>query len=365
MSGTTTIVGAAEPAPLISVVLPLFNERAVLRQLYDDVTRSLQACHVALELIFVNDGSNDGSDVILDQLADHDARVRVLHLSRNFGHQAAVQAGLTHARGAAVIVMDSDLQDDPRCLPELIRRWQEGHDVVYAVRTKRKEGLVKRALFYAFYRLLNSISNTPVPNDAGNFGLISRRVADQLVQLNEYDRFYPGLRQWVGFKQVGVPVERGTRHDAHPRVTLLGLFQLAKTALFSFSAAPLSMFYGLATLALALFVIVGGFSLYRAFATGLAVPDWTSTVMTGSLLAGLNALGIAVLGEYVVRIYDQVRERPSFIVARQRNGPGQPGRADAGDNTITDDSLLDDVVTLQDEFRETLAVIASPSETAH
>jgi glycosyltransferase involved in cell wall biosynthesis len=302
---------------LVSVVLPLYNEAAVLDRLHRLVSEALDPCGCRHEIVFVNDGSTDGSDEILDQLAAEDPHARVLHLSRNFGHQAAVQAGLTHARGDAVIVMDSDLQDDPRSLPALVSAWQAGYDVVYAVRYGRKENFVKRALSCAFYRLLNLVSKTPLPEDAGNFGLIDRRVVDCILQMPEADRYFSGLRGWVGFRQTGVPVERLARHDEQPRVSFLGLVRLAKTALFSFSTVPLGMFYAIAAVSLFVCLLFCSYTLFFKLFTDKAVLGWTSTVIVGSFFGALNALGIGVLGEYVVRIYDQVRGRPKFIVARE------------------------------------------------
>jgi glycosyltransferase involved in cell wall biosynthesis len=302
---------------LVSVVLPLYNEAAVLDRLHRLVSEALDTCGCRHEIVFVNDGSTDGSDEILDQLAAEDPAVRVLHLSRNFGHQAAVQAGLTHARGDAVIVMDSDLQDDPRSLPSLLSAWQVGYDVVYAVRYGRKENVVKRALSYAFYRVLNLVSKTPLPEDAGNFGLIDRRVVDCILRMPEADRYFSGLRGWVGFRQTGMPVERLARHDAKPRVSFLGLLRLAKTAMISFSTVPLGLFYAIAAVSLLVCLLFCSYTLFFKLFTDQAVLGWTSTVIVGSFFGALNALGIGVLGEYVVRIYDQVRGRPKFIVARE------------------------------------------------
>lgn len=304
----------------VSVVLPLFNESAVLPRLHQLVTESLDSTGCRHEIIFVNDGSTDGSDAILDRIAADDPFVRVLHLSRNFGHQAAVQAGLTAARGDAVIVMDSDLQDDPKSLPAMLAAWHQGFDVVYAVRHKRKENAVKRALFYSFYRVLNFVSSTPLPEDAGNFGLVDRRVVDCILQMPEADRYYSGLRGWVGFRQTGVPVERLARHDEKPRVSFFGLIRLAKTALFSFSTVPLGVFYAIAAMSMLVCLLFCGYTLFFKLFTDKAVLGWTSTVIVGSFFGALNALGIGVLGEYVVRIYDQVRGRPKFIVARETNG---------------------------------------------
>ena len=309
---------------LISLVLPLYNESAALERLVGLIRDALDACGCRFEIVFVNDGSHDGSAELLDRLADADARIHVVHFSRHFGHQAAVQAGLDHAGGDAIIVMDSDMQDNPRAIASFLDRWQDGFDVVFATREKRKEGLIKRMLFYGFYRILNLISDIPIPNDAGNFGLIDRRVADCIVALNDCDRFYPGLRRWVGFRQTSVVVERLARHDETPRVSMCGLFRLAKSAVFSFSTAPLTMFYGIAALSAVVCLGSMAFVLYHRLFSGLAIPGWTSTIITGSFFGMLNALGISILGEYVMRIYDQVRARPPYIVARKRNFHRQP-----------------------------------------
>ncbi len=307
---------------LLSVVLPVFNEAAVLPELYRRLQGVFARLKCAHEIVFVNDGSSDETPAILNSLADSDPLVRVIHFSRNFGHQAAVHAGLLHADGDAVVVMDSDLQDDPDAILEFVGRWQDGYDVVYAVRTKRKEWFGKRLLFAAFYRMLNLISHTAIPNDAGNFGLVDRKVVRQLAALGDYERYYPGLRRWVGFHQIGIPVERLARHDGRPRVSLLGLVRLAKSAVFSFSTVPLKAFYALAGLSMLAAIGVSTFVLYHRLFTGLAIPGWTSILIVASFFGAINALGIGILGEYVIRIYDQVRGRPLFLVAEKRNFPG-------------------------------------------
>jgi polyisoprenyl-phosphate glycosyltransferase len=267
----------------------------------------------------VNDGSTDGSDRALDQMAARSPEVRVIHFSRNFGHQAAVQAGLRHARGHAVVLMDSDLQDAPEAIGRFIEAWRKGVDVVYAVREKRKEQAWKRFLFAAFHRTLAAVSTTPIPADAGNFSLIDARVVRQLVALSERDRYLPGLRSWVGFRQEGVVVERLARYDNHPRVSLRGLWRLAKTAVFSFSSLPLTIFYLIGYSALALFLGLAGYALFCKLFTDLAIPGWTSYILSASFFGALNALGISMLGEYVLRIYDQVRARPLYLVDRTVN----------------------------------------------
>lgn len=302
---------------VISVVLPVYNEARVLPRLHRLVQEALGEISCRSEIVFVNDGSTDGSAGLLDQLARNHPGTRVVHLSRNFGHQAAVQAGLEYVDGDAVIVMDSDLQDDPRAFRTLVTAWRDGADVVYAVRQSRKESAWKRGLFWAFYRLLNAVSATPFPRDAGNFGLLDRRVARLVAQLPEHDRYFAGLRGWVGFEQRGVPVERLARYDDRPRVSLAGLVRLAKTALFSFSRTPLTLFYLFAAASLLVCAGCSTFCLVHKLLLGIATPGWTSTVMVASFFGAINALGIGVLGEYIVRIYDQVRGRPKFIVARE------------------------------------------------
>jgi dolichol-phosphate mannosyltransferase len=314
----------------VSIVLPLFNEAEVLRHLHNLVAQTLEHLGCDYEILFVNDGSTDASTAILDDLAATDARVKVLHFSRNFGHQAAVHAGLSHARGDCVIVMDSDLQDDPASIAAFLAKWQEGFDVVYAVRIARKENALKRMLFYSFYRLLNSVSRTRMPPDAGNFGLVDGRVAREIAQLVEHDRYYPGLRSWVGYRQTGIPVERGERHDDRPRVSLFGLFRLAKSAIFSFSTLPLSIFYFIAAASLMVCFVLIAYAVYSKWISNEAVPMWASIITTASFFGALNALGIGILGEYVVRIYDQVRARPLYVVARKVN-------VDEADTVIVDE----------------------------
>jgi dolichol-phosphate mannosyltransferase len=316
----------------LSVVLPVYNEAAVLEELLRRIDSALKAYGCRYEVIFVNDGSRDESGPTLDRLAAAHDHVRVLHFAANFGHQAAVQAGLEHAGGDAVVVMDADLQDDPAGIPRFVEHWRQGYDVVYAVRVGRKEGPAKRLLFFAFYRLLNLISDTPMPNDVGNFGLMDRRVARLVARLPERDRYFAGLRRWAGFNQVGIPVERGARYDGRPRVSVWGLGRLARTAIFSFSTLPLTVFYVIALLSTLVFLGLGCFTLYHKLFTGLAIPGWTSTILTCCFFGAINSLGIAVLGEYISRIYHQVRGRPLYVVDRKANFPEpSPGPAAPAD----------------------------------
>jgi polyisoprenyl-phosphate glycosyltransferase len=327
---------------LVSVVVPVYNEAAVLEELCQRLRAALVSCRTTFEIIFINDGSSDDSGARLDRLARFCPEVRVVHLSRNFGHQAAIHAGLCHANGDAVVLMDSDLQDPPEAIGAMLEAWQAGNDVVYATRTARKEGLWKRVLFAGFHRFLSSIARTPIPVDAGNFGLMDARVVRMVAALGERDRYLPGLRSWVGFTQIGIPIERGQRYDRRPRVSLRGLVRLAKTAIFSFSALPLAIFAWLGIIAMTLFLGVSGYSVYCKLFTNAAIPGWTSQLVTMSFFAALNALGISMLGEYVVRIYDQVRARPLYLVERTTNlATDAEERNDAGRANAARDQEVD------------------------
>jgi len=225
--------------PEISVVIPNYNEEANLPVLYRRLTSALDPTGRTYEIIFVDDGSRDGSLDILYHLAEEDGRVVIIELSRNFGHQVAISAGLDHARGDGIIVMDGDLQDPPECLPQFIDKWRQGYDVVYAIRKDRKEGWLKRLAYAAFYRLLNRMANIQIPLDSGDFCIMDRRVVDLLISMRERNRFVRGIRSWVGLNQVGISYERQARHSGRSRYGILRLIYLALDGLISFSYLPL------------------------------------------------------------------------------------------------------------------------------
>jgi dolichol-phosphate mannosyltransferase len=338
---------------LISVVLPVFNEADVLGTLLGRLLAALEVCGADYEIIFVNDGSNDDSAARLDELARRHSCVRVVHLARNFGHQAAVQAGLVHARGDAVVLMDSDLQDAPEAIPRLVEQWRAGYQIVYAVRAGRKECLWKRFLFAAFHRFLATVANVPIPANAGIFGLVDRRAARQIAAMGEHDRYFPGLRSWVGFRQKGIVVERNARYDKRPRVSLRGLVRLAKTAVFSFSSFPLAVFYAIGAAAGGVFAGLSGYALFCKLFTNLAIPGWTSHVLVGSFFGAINALGICILGEYIIRIYDQVRGRPLYLVDRTvnmvENHPPVDGKRSPGNGNASLELLEQTVRSLVEQ----------------
>jgi len=301
---------------MLSVVIPIYNEQATLLELYRRLMHMLSQnlAELAYEIVFVNDGSTDGSMQILTKLHAADAAVKVVNLSRNFGHQAALTAGLEYAKGDAVICMDGDMQDPPELIPTLIAHWREGNDVVYAVRKLRKEGFVKRACYAIFYRLLRRLSMVSIPIDAGDFALMDRRAVDCLKALPERSRFIRGLRTWIGFQQIGVEYEREKRFAGSSKYTWPKLVTLAINGLLSFSALPLRIATAIGFLisfGSLLGIIV---ALYLKLFTDLAIPGWTATVIPILVLGGIQLLSIGILGEYIAQIFDEVKQRPLYVV---------------------------------------------------
>lgn len=303
--------------PLISVVAPVYNEEAIVRTFVTEVLQALDGLHpsVAYEIVVVNDGSTDGTAELLDSLVgDFPGCIRVVHLSRNFGHGPAIFAGLDHARGEAVILMDSDLQDDPAAFPAFLDKWRAGYDAVYAVRTSRKESLPIRLATASFYRLLKLISSTPIQQDSGTFSLMGRRLVDLLKSMPEQNCFIPGLRAWIGFRQIGVPVPRRVRHNGNSRVGLQGLWKLAMNAVFSFSYFPIFIFRAVGVFALFCCISLGIFVLYHKLFTHRAIAAWFSQMISILFFSGINLFGLGVIGEYVARIYDQLKARPKYVM---------------------------------------------------
>lgn len=305
-------------APVLSVVLPVYDEAANLRALTARLSPVLEKLtQGSWEVVFADDGSQDGSSDLLDTLHREDARVKVLHLSRNFGHQAALSAGLEASSGQAVVLMDADLQDPPEVIESFVERWRAGFDVVYAVRRTRKEGVLKRVAYSIFYRTMRRVANVDLPLDAGDFCLLDRAVVDELVALPERHRFLRGLRAWVGFRQTGVEYDRDARTAGASKYSLARLVQLAVSGYIGFSAFPLraSAWLGFAA-------ALTGFALaIWAIATKLLGIDsprgWASTVAIVLFLGGVQLLVLGVIGEYLGRVYDEVRARPAYIVRRR------------------------------------------------
>jgi len=301
--------------PRISIAIPLHNEELVLPELLERVTAVLDALPGgAHEIVLVDDGSEDRTFELVGEAAARDARVVGVRLSRNFGHQAALSAALETVRGDVVVVMDGDLQDRPEEIPRFLAEYERGFDVVFAQRTKRKEGVVLRASYFVFYRMLNSLSELEVPVDSGDFALLSRRVVDQLNRLPERHRYLRGLRTWVGFRQTGIPVERDPRAAGEPSYTSRKLFRLAFDGIFSFSVTPLRAAWILGAVASAVASVYALWAIFQRLFLGTSPQGFTALIVAITFFAGIQLLFLGLIGEYLGRVYDEAKNRPHFVV---------------------------------------------------
>ena len=305
------------PRPVLSVVAPLYNEQDTVSELVRRVVQACRALGVPFELVVVNDGSSDETLPRLVTLSRDTPELRIINLLRNFGHMPALSAGLCAAQGDAVVAMDGDLQDPPELIPKLVADWRAGADVVYGLRTGRREPILKKAATSAFYWLLGRVSETEIPKQVGTFGLMDRRVVDVLNGMPEIHRYFAGLRAWVGGKQSFVPYVREDRGKGRSRVGPRGLCRLARMALISFSKVPLryaslfSLLCGFVLFAIGLFAIV-----VRLF-SNLAIPGWaTYTTMIG-MMGFVQSIVLAMISEYIAVIFDEVKGRPLFLVREE------------------------------------------------
>jgi polyisoprenyl-phosphate glycosyltransferase len=306
---------------MIDLVVPLNNEELIIPRLHAETVAAMEGHGLPWRVIYVDDGSRDSSLELLLALQSEDARVRVLELSRNWGHQAAVTAGLAFADGDAVVLMDGDLQDPPSVIPDLITAWRKGAQVVVAQRRSRAERGPRRWLFWLFYRALGFISDYPIPLNAGIFGLLDRQAVESINRLGETNRYLPGLRAWVGFRTAVVTYDRAERAGGQPKQTLWKLLRYGLDAIFSFSYKPLrlSLFVGLFTSA---FAMMYGVALVvcRLLGVGMfglpVVEGYTSTIVSILFLGGVQLISVGILGEYIGRIYDEVKRRPLYLVRK-------------------------------------------------
>jgi glycosyltransferase involved in cell wall biosynthesis len=313
----------------LSVAIPIHNEESVLPEL-------LRRTHAVLdqipggphELLFVDDGSTDGTLDLLAQAASADSRIVVISLSRNFGHQAAITAALDHVTGDATVVMDGDLQDVPETIPQFVQRFTDGFDVVYAQRTRRKEPWPLRLCYFVFYRMMAKLSDIRLPLDAGDFGLLSRRVVEQLRHMPEHHRYLRGMRSWVGFRQTGIPVERSERHSGRSKYSLFRLMKLASDGIFAFSIVPIraAALIGAAAIGCSLL-----FALYAIVAKAFlhqSPKGFTALILLMTFLSGVVLFFLGVIGEYVGRVYEESKGRPIYIVGRVFGGAHEANTAE-------------------------------------
>jgi len=302
-----------------SIIVPVFNEEAVLPVLLRRLDQLLDRLSEPAEAIFVDDGSNDSSPIMLQELAKRDPRFRYICLSRNFGHQIAITAGMDAAQGQAIIVMDADLQDPPEVVDQLIAKWREGNDVVYARRLSRAgESRFKRSTAHLFYRLIDSMSSINIPADVGDFRLIDRKVLDALRQMPEQNRFVRGMVAWLGFRQAEVTFHRQERAAGETKYPLFKMMRLAADAALGFSDAPLrlAIWCGLSVSGLALLYGAWVMALWMSNDSRL-VAGWSSTIIIVSLLCGMNMLLTGIVGLYVGRIHAEVKGRPLYVVQKR------------------------------------------------
>lgn len=337
-----------EPRPALSVVAPVYNEQETLPEFHQRLEAVLTELNLDYEVVLVNDGSTDGTAAELARMHKSNSRWKYVSFSRNFGHQAAITAGLQFARGDAVVVMDSDLQDPPELISDMLKKHREGFDVAYAVRRRRKESVLKRLAYTAFYRILKRIAVVEIPLDSGDFCLMDRAVVDVLNSMPERSRFVRGLRSWAGFRQIGVEYERPSRFAGEAKFTLRKLVRLALDGFISFSPAPLRVasslgivFCGLAFL---LAAVLCAWWVWGGELFGMTPGDsvgWTSLACGMLLLSGLQMLMLGVIGEYLSRVFDEVKGRPPFVVSRAEGieppprNRQDPGALDEADSLAT------------------------------
>jgi len=315
--------------PVLSVVVPLYEEEPIVPVLVERLARVLDDLAFDAEVILVDDGSSDGTLAEIARAHGADPRFVGLALSRNFGHQPAISAGLAHAHGEVVVVMDGDLQDPPEAIAALWAKLNEGYDVVYAIRARRPEGWLKRLAYHAYYRILGRVGTVAIPLDAGDFCIMSQRVVAHLNALPERRRFVRGLRAWVGFRQVGLAIDRAPRHSGRPKFTLPRLVALAVDGLVGFSEAPTRHAGVVAVLGLLLSGLGVGAALARGLLGSPWPPGWAWVALAVVFSGSVQLLFVAILGEYVSRIFQEVSGRPAYLIQR-RIGLDAPGRPPAG-----------------------------------
>jgi dolichol-phosphate mannosyltransferase len=301
----------------VSIAIPIHDEEEVIPALLRRVGAVLDETPGGPhEVLLVDDGSRDGSLQLLEEASREDPRIRVIVLSRNFGHQAAVSAAFDHATGDVMLVMDGDLQDPPEALPRLLARLDEGYDVVYVRRTRRKEPMWLRASYHIAYRIITRLSNLALPVDAGDFAVLSRRVVDAVRALPERQRYLRGLRSWVGFRQTGEPIERDPRAAGESKYSMSRLIGLALDGIFAFSTAPLRFIGVLGSVVIVGAGLFSGYAILARVVYGTSTAGFTALTVLVTVIGGMILLSLWIIGEYVGRIYEEVKRRPVYLVER-------------------------------------------------
>ena len=306
----------------ISVVIPMYYEEQVANECYKRVKNVLENIeNYEHEIVFINDGSKDNTLPILEEIASKDSNVKVISFSRNFGHQAAVTAGLKEVTGDAIVIIDADLQDPPELISEMLKHWEEGYEVIYGKRKTRKgESAFKLLTAKMFYKTLNALSDVEIPRDTGDFRLVDRKVVDVINALPEHNKFLRGLFSWVGFKQTPFEYERKERFAGKTKYPLKKMLKLAKDGIFSFSIKPLKIVgtMGIISIAISLIILIYAILSY-IFDWNNLTAGWTSLMVTMTFLSGMILISLWMIGEYIGRIYDETKRRPQYIIERTFN----------------------------------------------
>lgn len=306
----------------VSVVIPMYYEEAVAEECYNRVIKVLKNIkNYQYEIIFVNDGSKDKTLEILENIARKDSNVKILSFSRNFGHQAAVTAGIKYVTGDAIVIIDADLQDPPELIPEMLKLWEQGNEVIYGKRKTRKgESRFKLLTAKMFYKTLNALSDVEIPKDTGDFRLVDRKVIDVVNSMPEHNKFLRGLFSWVGFKQTAFEYERKERFAGKTKYPLKKMLKLAGDGIISFSTKPLKLVGGLGIISIILSLAILIYSLVSyIFELNNLTPGWTSIMVAITLFSGVQLLSIWIISEYIARIYDETKNRPQYIIDRMIN----------------------------------------------
>lgn len=305
----------------ISIVIPMYFEEEVASECYTRLSNVALKSNLDYELIFVNDGSTDNTLQILEELAKKDSHVKVISFSRNFGHQIAVTAGIDKSKGDAVIIIDADLQDPPELIPDMIKLWEEGNDVVYGKRKKRDgESLFKLTTAKLFYKILNKISTVAIPMDTGDFRLIDRKVVEALKKMPEHNRFLRGMSSWIGFKQIPLEYERKERFAGATKYPLKKMIKFAEDGIFSFSSKPLKVVehLGFDTILISLIIFI--YLLVKiSLGTSISSIGWITTLTIACFIGGIQLVSVGIVGEYIARIYEESKCRPLYIVDKEIN----------------------------------------------
>jgi dolichol-phosphate mannosyltransferase len=307
--------------PEISVIIPLYNEELVITEMYERLTGVMTGCATSYEIVLVNDGSGDRTLSMAKAICAEDERVKLISFSRNFGHQIAISAGMDRATGEAVVVIDADLQDPPEIIPEMMKKWRAGYQVVYGVRSAREgESWFKLFTAAAFYRILKRLTSVAIPVDTGDFRLIDRRVLKEFNKMREHARFVRGMISWVGFRQGKVFYKRHERFAGETKYPFKKMLKFAIDGMLSFSQIPLriSSFFGLLSALISFAFIVYGLIVHYFFPEQ-AIPGWASLFSAVLFIGGVQLICLGVLGEYVGRIYEEIKKRPLYIIDEEEN----------------------------------------------